>query len=303
MNRKFLVFDISNLLYRTFFVQKNEDDTTIAGLATHMAFTTLNKYFRQYRPTDVVMAFDRPSWRKEYTASEACISKRPYKGNRRQDMTPAQAEKYQRFINHLGEFEKLIINHTSIITLCEDRLEADDLIAGFVQRHPDDEIILISSDTDMMQLMKHKNLTLISPDTDKPRTLEEFENDAEYYVFHKCIRGDSTDNVQSALPRVQTKKILAAWNDPYERVKLMKSTWTDQEGREMVVEKLFEENKILINLECQPPEIRTAIESALEREMTTHKQFSMFHFLKFIGKYQLNKIKESIDQYIPMLSK
>ncbi|TFH08230.1 MAG: hypothetical protein E4H14_06805, partial [Candidatus Thorarchaeota archaeon] len=108
---KYLVFDISNLLYRTFFAQRQENDETLAGLATHSALVTLNKYFRQHKPDRVVMAFDRSSWRKDYTASPECLSKKPYKGNRRKDMSPAQQAKFQRFMNHLSEFETLIRKH------------------------------------------------------------------------------------------------------------------------------------------------------------------------------------------------
>jgi hypothetical protein len=37
--------------------------------------------------------------------------------------------------------------------------------------------------------------------------------------------------------------------------------------------------------------------------MDKERAFSLFFILKFIGKYKLVKIKESIDQYIPLLSK
>ena len=176
---KYLVFDISNLLHRTFFAQKNEDDETIAGMATHMALTTLNKYFKQFKPHQVVMAFDRSSWRKQYTKSDACLSKKPYKGNRRKDMSPSQELKYQRFMDHLKEFEALIAEHTTIMSLAADNLEADDLIAGFAQVYSDvdNEIIIISADSDLLQLTRHEGVRVISPATDKEQSLADFNND------------------------------------------------------------------------------------------------------------------------------
>lgn len=302
---KYLVFDISNLLYRTFFVQRQEDDETLAGLATHTALVMLNKYYKQHKPDRVVMAFDRKSWRKDYTASEQCISKKPYKGNRRQDMTPAQQLKYQRFLDHMREFEALIAEQTTIITLVEDTLEADDLIAGFCQVVADDdnEIVIISTDSDLLQLIQYKNVRIISPANDKEQTLDEFDNDPLYYVFAKCIRGDSTDNVQSAFPRVSSKRIRKAYDDAFERVQLMKETWTNQDGVEFRVEQLFEENEKLINLAKQPDAIRKLILESVSAALEKERKFSMFFILKFLGKYKLNKIKESLDQYIPMLSK
>lgn len=303
---RYLVFDISNMLYRTFFVQKQESDETLAGLATHTALVTLNKYFRKFKPNKVVMVFDRPSWRKEYTASEECISKKPYKGNRRKDMTPSQEEKYGRFKAHIAEFEKLIADHTTIISLAEERLEADDLIAGFCQKmqgNTEDEIVIISADSDLLQLVRYGNVQVISPATDEPQSLEEYNGDPKYYVFQKCLRGDPTDNVQSAYPRVPAKRIQKAYTDPFEYVSLMKQTWTNENKVEFQVENLFAENQILIDLEKQPDDIRALMAAAIDRAMEKKRQFSMFFILKFIGKYKLNKIKESIDQYIPLLSR
>jgi 5'-3' exonuclease len=301
---RYIVFDISNLLYRTFHVKKNEDDGTIAGLATHMALTTLNKYFKQFKPDRVVMAFDRSSWRKEYTASDECVSKKPYKGNRRKDMSPAQQAKYQRFLNHLSEFETLISKHTTIVTLHEDKLEADDLIAGFVQIYSsdEDEIIIISSDSDMLQLKRYPGVKVISPATDKEATLEEYDADPELFLFIKCMRGDDTDHVQSARPRVSAVRLKKAYNDPFERVQLMKETWSDHRG-EFLVEDLYKENQLLIDLAKQPSEIRAKILTAVEEAMNKEREFSMFFIMKFIGKYELNKIKDNIDHYLPMLSK
>lgn len=304
--KKFLCFDISNLLYRTFFAQKQEDDETLAGLATHSALVTLNKYFRQFKPDHVVMALDRKSWRKEYTASEKCVSKKPYKGNRRQDMTPAQQIKYQKFIDHVREFEALIAEHTTIITLVEDDLEADDLIAGFCKKFANDEeyeVIVISSDSDLLQLLRYPSVRIVSPATDKPQVLADFDGDPELYVFTKCIRGDPTDNVQSAYPGVRMTRILKAYKDPFERVQLMKEKWTNQDKVEFQVEQLFEENQLLIDLEKQPEDIRELIDASVAAAVAKKRQFSMFYMLRFIGKHKLVKIKESIDQYVPLLSK
>lgn len=303
---KYLVFDISNLLYRTFFAQRQEDDETLAGLATHSALVTLNKYFKQHKPDRVVMAFDRSSWRKDYTASKACVSKKPYKGNRRKDMSPAQQAKFQRFMNHLNEFEALIRKHTTIITLVGDKLEADDLIAGFAQIYgdgDDNEIVIISSDSDLLQLKRYADVRVISPATDKEVTLEEVGGDPELLVFIKCVRGDPTDHIQSACPKISETKIRKAYEDPYERVQLMKRSWTHPNHGDFLVEKLFQENQLLIDLEKQPAEVRIQILQTVEEAVNMKREFSLFHIMKFIGKYKLNKIKENIDQYLPLLSK
>lgn len=300
----FLLYDISSVLYRTFYAHRTEDDITIAGMASHSALTTLNKYYKAFAPTQgAVMAFDRTSWRKAYMASELAVSKKPYKGNRRKDMSPAQQMKYKRFMDHLREFEQMITDHTAIISMAKDGLEADDLIAGFVQQHPDHQIVIISSDSDLLQLTRHSNVRVVSPATGKDQKLDDYNDDPNYYTFHKCIRGDTADNIQSALPGARSTRIRKAYDDPFERVNLMKETWTDEAGNTYIVEELFEENEMLIHLEKQPDPIRQSILDTVSQAVEKDRKFSMFFIMKFIGKYQLNKIKENIDQYVPLLSK
>jgi hypothetical protein len=299
---RYLIFDISNLLHRTFFVQRDVDEETLTGLATHGALVTLNKYYKMYKPNKVICAFDRSSWRKEYTASDKCISKKPYKGNRRKDMTEAQQAKYARFLNHLAEFEALIYQYTSMVSLVCELCEADDLIGGFCRVYEGDEIIVMSADSDLLQLTRYPNVQVISPATDKAQSLDKFDNDPLYYLFQKCIRGDPTDNVQSAFPNVRATRIKKAYEDDFERIQLMKETWSNGDT-EYVVGDLFAENEKLIDLTKQPVDIQRRILTTISNEMDRQHGFSMFHFLKFVGKYQLIRIKEGIDQYVPMLSR
>ncbi len=130
---KYLIFDAGNILYRTFYAHKSEDDITLAGLAAHTALLTLNKYYKQHKPCKVIMGFDRHSWRKDYTATDECVSGKPYKGNRRQNMTQKEREKFELYLRHVEEFEGMIEEHTSVITMAADGLEADDVIAGAIQ--------------------------------------------------------------------------------------------------------------------------------------------------------------------------
>jgi hypothetical protein len=82
----------------------------------------------------------------------------------------------------------------------------------------------------------------------------------------------------------------------------MEEKWVNENKVEFTVKDLFKENQILIDLEKQPNDIRMRILETIDREMNKKRQFSMFHFLQFVGKHQLVKIKESMDQYLPLLS-
>ena len=119
----------------------------------------------------------------------------------------------------------------------------------------------------------------------------------------KCIRGDTADNIQSALPGVRATAVKEAYDDEYKRTAMMKQTWGDQNKKVYLVEDLFNENELLIHLDKQPEPIIKKIDSTIAVSLEKEKHFSMFHILKFLGKYELNKIKDNIDQYIPLLSR
>lgn len=303
----YLIFDITNILYRTFFAHKTEDDITVAGLASHTALVTLNKYYRQFSPRKIVMCFDRTSWRKEYTKSDLCLSGKVYKGNRRQKMSPKDKERYELFLQHLNDFEVMLRDHTSIITLAGQGLEADDLIAGVVQTmsvtEENSSFVIVSSDKDMIQVLRYPKVRLINPADGKDRTLDEWDGDADLFMFEKCIRGDAGDNVQSALPRCRKTRIKKAYTDPYEYANLMMEAWSNQDGKEFVVKHLYEENKLLMDLTCQPEEIQQTIVKTILEGFKSPGTFSYFHFMKFLGKYELKKIAEQAETFVPMLGK
>ncbi len=302
---RFLLMDISNLLFRTYYANRDEDVETSAGLAMHKALLTLNKYFKKHKPDQVVMVFDRQNWRKDYTKSAKCVSGKLYKGQRRVNMTESEREKYENFREHLDAFEQLMIKHTSVICLAADGLEADDFAGKFVQMYSgkDNEIVIVSTDKDYIQLLGFENTILINPADDTKRTLNEWEGDAELFMFFKCLRGDHGDNVQSAYPRVRKTRIMKAWNDPLERVNMMQETWTNQNGIEFVVKNLFKENELLMDLRKQPKKYQTLMETVIKKEMKNPGKYSYFHFLGFLGKHGMKRVAKQAEIFVPMLSK
>jgi 5'-3' exonuclease len=307
---KYLIFDAGNILYRTFYVHKSEDDITITGMAVNTAFLTINKYFKMHKPCKVVMAFDRSSWRKQYTASNECISTKPYKGNRRQNMTPSEEARYKLFLEHVAEFENLLREHTSISVIADEGLEADDVIAGLCQTlsvtEPESEKIIVSQDKDLIQLLRYDNVRLIDPATGDDRSLSDWNGDPDLFMFEKCIRGDAGDNVQSAYPRIRKTRILKAYEDDYEKTNVMEHEWDlplgDGQVKTVVVKDLFKENVLLMDLSAQPVDIQKRMVTAVLHGLRNTGQFEYFSFLRFIGKYEMKRLAENIESYIPMLS-
>lgn len=305
-----MVVDTSNILFRVSAAQgKYHSDGTPeeqAGLAMHMSLNALNKFYKKFKPDQIAMVFEgSKNWRKEYTRSNACISQKVYKANRVYDSS------MEPFFELIKSFEDLARNHTSLICLSNPHLEGDDLFAGYVQRFTaeGDEVIGISGDRDFVQLLKHKNFTLIDPDKGTPRTVEAVcgVDDVDFFMFEKAFRGDKGDNVFPAYPRVFKKRLLKCLTDEYELTKIMNETWSftdDETGVERVfrVGDLFEENNLLMNLECQPDDIKNKIAETIEHALGDHGKFSLFHFTRFCGKFGLKQIAENSTQFANMFS-
>ncbi len=326
MKQKRLVVDISNLFWRSVSAQQkygpaNASDS--AGLGLHMCLMSLRKHYNAIKPQKVAVVFEgKQNWRKEYTKSDECYSKRLYKGNRVADPNMAV------LFDVIKSFEGLVRDHTSMVTLQHPALEGDDLISGYAQyfgnpyagNDEGDEVIILSGDKDFVQELGNPNVTLINPDDGKERTLIDVcgVNDAGYFMFEKAFRGDAGDNVLPAYPRVRKTRLMKAygvkgdkadpeWADAFELSNLLKHEWEfmDPETgdkRMLAVERMFEENNLLMNLKAQPDNIRALINETIETQSENHGQFNFFKFNQFLGKYQLTQIAERASDFVGLFS-
>lgn len=308
---KRLVIDTSNLLWRVASAQGKYGSASTpedqAGLSMHVALNTLKSFYRKVKPDQIAVAFEGgDNWRKEYTKSQTCQSKRVYKANRVRDdsMIP--------FFELIRSFEQLVRHHTSLVCLSHSRLEGDDLIAGFAQHYSakGDEVVILSGDKDFIQLLKLPGVSLMNPDDGELRGIDKKTGkkiDPHFFMFEKALRGDAGDNVMSAFPRVRSTRIEKAFTNEYDRTNLFNETWvfsdpSSGEQRTFRVGDLFEENMMLMNLEKQPEEIRQLITQTIEHAALNHGNFSLFEMQKFCGKFGLKKISEEITHFIELFS-
>jgi hypothetical protein len=136
--------------------------------------------------------------------------------------------------------------------------------------------------------------------------------DPEWILFEKCMRGDSTDNVFSAYPGVRKKGsknkvgLLEAYADRnakgFNWNNLMLQRWTDHNGEEHRVLDDYERNKVLVDLTAQPDEVKQQIATTIaEGKVSRKRPMVGAQFLKFCGKYDLNRLSEHSQQYAEFL--
>jgi len=293
--------------------------------ALHITLASVNQAVRKYGIDHVVFCLEGRSFRKDLYA--------PYKKNRivdAQSITEAEAEESAMFWDTYEKFTTYIKEKTNVSVLRHERAEADDMIARFIHLHPEDTHYIISTDSDYVQLitetvhqyngvtnelitlggyLKENGKPVLDKKTKEPKLLE----DPEYLLFKKLIRGDAGDNVFSAYPGVREvgsknkvgireayedrNKMGFNWNN------LMLQRWTDHEGNEIRVKDAYERNRMLIDLTCQPDDIKQAVDQRIREtvRINTIPQVGI-HFMKFCGKYELTKISEQAETYSKWLN-
>lgn len=186
-------------------------------------------------------------------------------------------------LNTLFEF---FDEYTNFHAIKCDESEADDVIAIAVQENPEQEFVILSADKDFLPLISDK-VTLYSPAQKKER---EIDGDPEFVSFMKAIRGDTSDNIRSAFPRVRETKLRKAWEDDYEMKNLME---TKRKEDDRTVGEVYQINKKLTDLTQQPDYIRDRIKSALNRP--PHLGYNQMKTLRYLRDQNIAEYLE--DNY------
>ena len=318
---KYVLIDTANLFFRARHGAFRAADTwEKVGFALHVTLMAANKMARRFEADHVVFALEGRSWRKDFY--------KPYKANRavaRQALTEAEQEEDKMFWETYDSLTKYLSEKTNCSVIRCPTAEGDDIIARWIALHPEDEHVIISSDTDFVQLLAQnvkqyngitdelhtvegifdaKGKQVIDKKTKEPKTIP----NPQWLLFEKCMRGDPTDNVFSAYPGVRTKgtKNKIGLQEAFEdRTKqgyfynnLMLQRWTDPDGVEHKVLDDYNRNRMLIDLTAQPDDVKLAVDTCI-KEQISHKDVGQVgvRFMKFCGKYELNKASEQAESF------
>jgi len=323
---KYALIDTANTFFRARHVaSRNADTWEKIGMAMHLTMSSVNQVQRMFGVDHVVFCLEGRSWRKDFYT--------PYKANRKLDesaMTEREVEENKMFWETYEAFTTFLREKTNTSVLRVPNAEADDIIARFVDLHPDDEHFIISSDTDFVQLISENvhqyngvagQLIKLDgyyndrgkPVKDKKTGEHKLLEDPEYLLFKKIIRGDATDNVFSAYPGVREKGsknsvgIREAFEDRekqgFKWNNMMLQRWVDHNSEEHRVKDDYERNRTLIDLRAQPDDIKLAVDTVIRENVRTELTPSVgIHLMKFCGKYELTRISDQSESYAKWLN-
>lgn len=330
-NKTYLLIDTNHMLHRAMHVTQGDVWTKI-GLSMHVLLSSVKKCWQMFDADHVVFCLEGKSWRKAHYKG--------YKANRAIQYaakTEQEQEADELFFAAMNDMIKFLEERTNVTILQNSIVEADDLIARWCQLHPDDNNIIVSSDADFVQLVKenvciydgikeititpggiynkkNKRVAFQVESSSKVKVLKESEeflpdNDwIEWALFLKCVRGDPGDNVMSALPGARKEKIRKAFEDRhnqgYDWHNFMNTRWTDHLGDDHIAKDKYEENRVLIDLTCQPDDIKRVLDETIYSAIENPKRNSQvgLHLLKFCGKYELVKISQHPTDFSAFLA-
>ena len=321
----YILVDTANTFFRARHVVRGSLEDKV-GMSLATVLGSVRKAWRDFKGDHVVFCLEGRSWRKDHYA--------PYKRQRteaRAAQSPREAEEDRVFWETFDQFKEFITDKTNCTVLHNQQLEADDLIAGWIQSHPKDTHVIISTDGDFAQLIapnvkQYNGVSQVTtthegyfdekgkPVKDKKTKEVKPAPNPEWLLFEKCMRGDTSDNIFSAYPGVRVKGTKNkvglteafddrsnkgwAWNN------LMLQRWTDHDGVEHRVLDDYNRNKLLCDLTEQPEEIRKIINETINTATTAEKNIPQvgIRLMKFCAAYDLQKINEQVQSYADPLN-
>jgi 5'-3' exonuclease len=325
MSKTYILVDTANTFFRARHVIRGSLEDKV-GMSLQTVLGSVRKAWRDFKGDHVIFFLEGRSWRKDYYA--------PYKRQRtdaRAKHTASEQEEERVFWETFDQFKDFITEKTNATVLQHPQLEADDLIAGWIKSHPEDNHIIISTDGDFAQLIapnvKQYNGVMQVTTThegyfdekgkyviDKKTKLPKGIPDPAWLLFEKCMRGDTSDNIFSAYPGVREKGtknkvgLREAFADRdskgYNWNNMMLQRWTDHEGVEHRVLDDYTRNVQLCDLTAQPDEIKALIKETIDTATTANKNVAQvgIRLLKLCAEYDLNKISEQVQSYAEPLN-
>jgi|TARA_R110002167_G_scaffold164159_1_gene361077 5'-3' exonuclease len=298
------------------------------GMAYHIMLSSVKLCYNKFNADHAVFCLEGRSWRKDFYT--------PYKAHRRVAQlakSSREQEEDQIMFQSYDDMITFLDEKTNVTMLQNPEAEADDMIAVFIQSHPNDNHIIISSDSDYLQLITD-NVTMydgvqnriitkdgffkddknMTPMKDKKTKEVLAPIDPEWMLFEKCIRGDTSDNIFSAYPGCRKKGtknkigMIEAFNDRttggFNWNNFMLQRWTDHNGEEHTVRDDFERNVKLIDLTAQPYDLMVKfVETIAENSVVKTKTGVGMQFLKFCGIHDLQNLAKAPDEMAAILNK
>ena len=249
-----ILIDFSGITISTVFACAKHE--ICEDLLRHQILNNIRALNLKYRDKfgETIICCDGGSWRKDYFPQ--------YKAARKKAREKSDLD-WTEIFRIIGKVRDEITEFMPYRVLSLQNVEADDIIATLVETTQEfganEDVMIISSDHDFIQLQKYSNVYQYSPNTKKLLT----EKDPQKFLMEHVMRGCSSDGVPNVKSddrvfvdnirqtSISSKKI-DEWFSAYKENK-MESVLTEDEYKH------FKRNKQMIDLSQIPDAITKPI--------------------------------------------
>ena len=286
--RKKLIIDGNNLLHRAYWAYK-KNEVEYKGETNNSVYVFLNilkSYVRLFEPSEIIVCWD---YRETNEVNERKEILEDYKGQR-----PDHFEVYESMPSIIK-----LLSLLGIRQMTPKNFEADDIMWWLCAKKYPNECIIISTDTDMYQLIVPELSQNVFYNPKRKVQInnvflkQKYEvNDGYEFIIKKALRGDTADNISGIKyirqPRIQ--EVIDALGEDFDMEALKNSDILKPEEFE-----LFERNIKLMKLDeilNHPSEIEW-YEETLSKELSSDKN----EFKKLIKELELWNIYKKVSEW------
>lgn len=222
-------------------------------------------------------------------------------------------EEVRQQVRELSEEALALLASASAYVLREEGLEADDIVGAWCRHHCRGAVV-VSNDSDLVQLLRYPGVELYVPRKELfvgrggGRTRKgigrilEITSDGhirpkgtgsgkgfplpmewwEFSVALKVVRGDRSDNIPSVRARVRTDRLLGIWAE---------GGWSALEaefGSTREEAEAFRRNRMLVELGAEPPDVHGRL-----RDLVTGANLPVLSGAKCV------EIERAFDEFLP----
>lgn len=281
-----LLIDLNQTLISNLMVQINNNPKAKLeeSLIRHIVLNSIRSYAKQYRSKygEIVICCDNKKyWRREVFPF--------YKSNRKKDREKSGFD-WALIFDTLNKIKQELKDNFPYKVLDVDGAEADDIIAVLAARYSaHEDVLILSSDKDLIQLQKYPNVKQYSP------ILKKFvsTSDPQLYLREHILKGDKGDGIPNFLSADNT----FALGERQKRINTKSmSEWIRSEPVKFCDDSMmrgYKRNQLLIDLDFIPEALKKSIVEAYENTKIGTKA----NMLNYMIQNKLKHLIEVADEF------
>lgn len=282
MSEKHLYVDLSNICHRSLYALFPDIKSNGFGIFRHGVLKSIILLIEKFNPNKVFICCDSPrNWRKKYYE--------PYKAHRADARKKLDID-WSEFHEVIDEMIMGFKGNFPFYVLRQDWMEADDLISYLTRKNNNAEKIIVSSDSDFIQLLRYPGTKIYCP---LKQDFIKCDNPI-HYLECKIVRGDkNSDNIPSICPGVGPKKAEALIESgDMDNLLQGKPTSDKVKGDKVLMVANYHRNSKLIDLTKTPK----ALIDILEKEFDNIKPASSKGVYNYVVKHKMRDMFYKISQ-------